>query len=165
VSARTTRIVPLTVAHIDALLAGDAVFADRFGLAVAPGYLDEPRVLPALRDALDGGMPPEWFGHLVIDDDMATVVGFAGFKGPPRDGEVEVGYSTAPAHQRLGHAGAAVELLLAQAREAGVELVCAHTAPRESASTSLLGRAGFRRSDAFVDEHLGEVWRWELPLA
>jgi hypothetical protein len=85
----TTRIEPATLAQVEALLEGDAVFTARFGLPVAAGYLDFPEALERTRLALAQRMAPEWWSHLIIDADEEVVVGFGGFKGPPENGEVE----------------------------------------------------------------------------
>src|SRR5215471_12764445 len=124
-----TRIEPMTLEQVDALLVGDHVFTERFGMPVAPGYLDFLEALPRTREELSNGMPSEWYSHLIVDADTNTVVGFGGYKGPPIDGEVEIGYSVAPSRQRRGHATAAAQLLIEQARAAGVTLVCAYTLP------------------------------------
>lgn len=160
----TTNIFPVTLAVADALLAGEDVFTARYGMPIAPGYLDAPEVLPTVRAALAGGTPPEWYSHLIVHRETITVVGFGGYKGPPVDGEVEIGYSVAPEHRRLGHATSAVAQLLDRAAARGVGLVSAHTMPEESASTHILTRAGFTMAEVVVDEELGDVWRWELRL-
>jgi len=160
----STRIVPVTTEMADALLAGDTAFTEQFVMAVAPGYLDVPDVLPIMRDALANGTPPEWYSHLIVDRETETVVGFGGFKGPPVEGEIEIGYSVAPDHQRCGHATNAVHLLLRRARDAGVARVCAHTLAEENSSTRLLTRCGFTAAGAVPDVELGTVWRWELAL-
>jgi ribosomal-protein-alanine N-acetyltransferase len=160
----TTGIVAVTAAMADALLAGPDAFTDRFGMALAPGYLDFPEVLPVVRDALAAGTPPEWYSHLIIDATANVVVGFGGYKGPPLAGEVEIGYSVAPAHRRRGHATTAVGLFVERARARGVELVSAHTMPTESASTRLLTRWGFTMSGTVSHVEIGDVWRWELPI-
>jgi len=161
---RTTRIEPVTLEHVEALIAGDDVFAARFGMPVAPGYLDFPEALPRTRDELTRGMPSEWYSHLIIDGDTNTVVGFGGYKGPPTDGEVEIGYSVAPSHQRRGHATAAAQLLIEQARAAGVTRVCAFTLPESNASTRVLTRCGLTMIEVVEDAEEGSVWRWERAL-
>lgn len=160
----TTEVVPVTLAMVHALLAGDDVFASRYGVAVARGYLDFPDVLPVVRDTLGAGMAPEWFSHLILDRETLTVVGFGGYKGPPVDGEVEIGYSVAPDFRRRGHASAAVDQLVARARARGIQVVSANTLAEANASTRLLERAGFARTEVLHDEELGGVWRWELRL-
>ena len=161
----STRIQPVTLDLVDALLAGDAVFAHRFGMPVAPGYLDFPEALPRTRDVLANGMPSEWYSHLIVAADTNTVVGFGGYKGPPTDGEVEIGYSVAPGHQRRGHATAAAQLLIDKARAAGVTLVCAYTLAEPNASTRVLTRCGLTMTEVVEDGEEGPVWRWERALA
>jgi RimJ/RimL family protein N-acetyltransferase len=160
----TTRIEPVTRAHVEALIEGDGVFVARFGMEVAPGYLDFPEALARTRDELARGMPSEWYSHLIIDADTNTVVGFGGYKGPPTDGEVEIGYSVAPSHQRRGHATAAARLLIDGARAAGVTLVSAYTLPEPNASTRVLTRCGLTMTEVVEDAYEGYVWRWELTL-
>lgn len=160
----TTNLVPVTLAVADALLAGDAEFTARYGMPIAPGYLDFPEALPPMRAALAHGTPPEWYSHLIIHRETITVVGFGGYKGPPVDGEVEIGYSIAPAHRRRGHATAAVAQLVAHAAARAVSAVSAHTLAEENASTRILDRAGFAMTGAVADDELGEIWRWELRL-
>ena len=161
----TTILFPVTLEIADALLAGDAVFSARFGMPVAEGYLDAPEVLPAMRDALAAGAEPSWGSHLIVHRETITVVGFGGYKGAPVDGEVEIGYSIAPAHRRRGHATSAVEQLVSRAAARGVRLVVAHTLAEENPSTRILTRAGFTMTEEVPDEELGRVWRWELRLA
>jgi len=160
----TTRIEPVSLEHVEALIEGDDVFAARFGMPVAPGYLDFPEALPRTRDELVHGMPSEWYSHLIIDAETNTVVGFGGYKGPPTDGEVEIGYSVAPSWQRRGHATAAARLLIENARDAGVTRVCAYTLPETNASTRVLTRCGLTMTEVVADAEVGSVWRWERTL-
>jgi RimJ/RimL family protein N-acetyltransferase len=160
----TTRIAPVSLDQVEALIEGDDVFAARFGMSVAPGYLDFPEALPRTRDELANGMPGEWYSHLIIEIATNTVVGFGGYKGPPTDGEVEIGYSIAPGCQRRGHATAAAQLLIEQARAGGVTRVCAYTLPEPNASTRVLTRCGLTMTEVVEDAEAGAIWRWERAL-
>src|SRR5262249_31548341 len=120
-------------------------------MPVAPGYLDFPEALPRTRDQLAKGTPNEWCSHLIVEAESNTVVGFGGYKGPPLDGEVEIGYSVAPSHQRRGHATAAARLLIEQARAAGVTRVCAYTLAEPNASTRVLARCGLSMTEVVED--------------
>jgi len=164
VSPPTTRIEPVSLEHVDALIAGDDVFAARFGMPVAPGYLDFPEALPRTRDELVRGTPSEWYSHLIIDAETNTVVGFGGYKGPPTDGEVEIGYSVAPSWRQRGHATAAAQLLIEKARAAGVTRVCAYTLAEPNPSTRVLARCGLTMTEVVDDAEEGTVWRWERAL-
>jgi hypothetical protein len=94
-----TLLRPATLAQIEALIAGDEVFAADFGLKVIPGYLAFPEALEPLRKGLAEGLDPNWSSHPIIDPDAGELVGLGGFKGPPVDGEVEIGYGVAPERQ------------------------------------------------------------------
>ena len=111
----TVRVEPLTLEWIEALVEGDGVFAARFGIPVEAGWEGFPEALrPTLEDVRRNGADP-WGSHLFFDDD-GTLVGFGGFKGPPRDGEVEIGYAVAPPRQGRGLATAAATALVERAR-------------------------------------------------
>jgi RimJ/RimL family protein N-acetyltransferase len=158
-----TEVRPVTVDAAAALQESGAVFRDRFGLDVAEGYLAFPEALPAILEALQSGVPPEWFSYLIVDPDQAVVVGIGGFTGPPSDGVVEVGYSVAPDHRGRGHATEAVRSWMDLAARKGVSVVRAHTLPEESPSTAVLAKLGFACVAEVDDEESGSVWRWERP--
>lgn len=152
-------VEPITPGWAQALAAGDEVFEQRFGVPVVAGWAAFPEVISFMVDA--AGESPEWGPHLVFDDDGA-LVGNAGWKGAPVDGMAELGYAVAPARRGKGIAIAAVRVLIARGRTAGVRLVRAHTLAADSASTSVLRRCGFSKVGEFVDPDDGPVWRWEF---
>ena len=93
---------------------------------------------------VDPARSPWWFFAVVVDE---TVVGDAGFHGPPPvDGpaEVEIGYQVVPAHRRRGVATRACALLLEHAWRNGAEVVLAETEPENVASRAVLRANGFR---------------------
>ena len=73
------------------------------------------------------------------------LVGWGGFKGPPVEGAVEIGYEIAASRQGRGLATDAVRAMLAEAfADPAVTTVLAHTLPEPNASNHLLRKAGFR---------------------
>ncbi len=70
-------------------------------------------------------------------------VGGVGFKGPPGDGRVEIGYGLVPSARGHGYAGEALAAVLAVAAGHGVTTVRADTTPDNIASQRTLTRAGF----------------------
>lgn len=155
-------VLPARVDWLEALAASDKVFTARFGISVVADWVGFPEALPIALDGARRRPEDPWGTHLFFDDDGA-LVGFGGFKGEPRGGEVEVGYAVAPARQGRGIATSVVEQLVSRAHMAGVRVVSAHTLAEENASTAVLLKCGFardRRHDA-----AGGVWRWELPLS
>jgi RimJ/RimL family protein N-acetyltransferase len=154
------RVEPLQLSWIEALAEGDAAFTERFGIEVVPGWIGFPESMPFAVHEARRGASTEWGSHLFFDDDGA-LVGFGGWKGPPMDGVVELGYAVAPSRQGRGIATAVVRELVERARIAGVRVVCAHTLPERSASTTVLERCGFEFAGEVVDPDEGVVWRWE----
>ena len=143
---------PVTLEQVEALLVGDDEFEARSGCPWRPGTSTFPEVLGPDRQALEAGIPPEWWSHLIIDATTDTVVGFGGYKGPPTDGEVEIGYSIAPDFQRRGHATAAARSARRPRPRRGCSLVCAHTSARSrTRRPRVLQRCGFARGDDFED--------------
>jgi len=157
------RVEPLSGAWAEALTEGEDTFSARFGIPVVDGWAVFPEALPgALGAASEDG--DRWGTHLFFDDDGA-LVGWGGWKGPPVDGVAELGYAVAPARRGRGIATRVVRQLISRARDAGVDMVIAHTLPEESPSTGVLRRCGFVRTGEVAvsdDGVAGEVWHWEL---
>src|SRR5262245_48549300 len=88
---------------------------------------------------------PWTLGFSLVHRDNGTVVGSAGFKGPPdADGMVEIAYGIHPDQQGKGYATEAAQALTAYALGSGqVRVVRAHTLPEPNASTRVLTKCGF----------------------
>jgi RimJ/RimL family protein N-acetyltransferase len=106
---------------------------------------------------------PWVLGFSLVHRDTGTVVGSAGFKGPPAaDGVVEISYGVDPDHRGKGYATEAAQALTTYAFRSGtVRVVRAHTLPEPNASTRVLAKCGFRRIGEVIDAEDGLVWRWE----
>jgi [ribosomal protein S5]-alanine N-acetyltransferase len=163
ISQMGLRVEPVTRDWATAFAEGEAVFSERFGITVEPGWIGFPEALPALVEGARREGASAWGWHFVFADDGA-LIGNAGWKGAPVAGTVEIGYAVAPSHQGRGVATAVVRELLDRARAAGVRTVTAHTLAVESASTAVLRHCGFEPVSALVDPEDGKVWRWEVQL-
>lgn len=154
-------LLPASAAHLAALIDGDAWFERAFGIEVVPGYVEFDG---ALRHALDqitaGGVDPRWMTHLFIHREDFALVGLGGYKGPPANGTVEIGYGIAPSYRGRGLATAAAGSLVEIARRRNVDRVIAHTLARSNPSTRVLRSLGFRRIRELRDPDVGPVWRW-----
>ena len=157
------RVEPVTPEWAAALAEGDVAFGGRFDVAVEPGWMDFPEVLPRLIDGALRDGPDPWGWHLVFDADGA-LIGNCGWKGPPDAGVAELGYAIAPARRGRGAATAVVTELLNRGAAAGLLVATAHTKPEESASSTVLRRCGFELVAGVVLPQLGTVWRWEHAL-
>ena len=90
-----------------------------------------------------------WFGWYAVTRDGAVLVGGAGFKGPPRDGAAETGYSVLPQFQGRGYATEMVATLLRWAfDQPGVSRVVAEVEPTNLASRRVLEKLGFAPAGA-----------------
>lgn len=160
------RVEPLSRAWGEALAEGEEIFSERFGIPVVDGWAVFPEAIRgALRVTSEEG--DQWGTHLFFDEDGA-LVGWGGWKGPPVNGVVELGYAVAPARRGRGIATQVVRRLISRVRENGVDQVIAHTLPDESASTGVLRKCGFVRTGEVMDPDdaaAGEVWRSELDPA
>ena len=82
-----------------------------------------------------------WF---CIRREPSELVGIAGFKGSPKDGFVEIGYSMLEAHQGNGHWTEAVRVLVDWAlQNRAVQAVVAHTLPDLTPSIRVMEKCGF----------------------
>src|SRR5687768_16584537 len=157
------RLVRADLRTIDAALAGDESLAGALGHDVVPGWATFTGALRATRGALaaDPGAT-EWGTRLFVAGDPPELVGWGGFKGPPRDGVVEVGYEIAESRRERGLATAATRAMLAEAfADERVTAVIAHTLPERNASNRVLEKAGFRfEGEAQEDDEV--VWRFSL---
>lgn len=154
-------LVPFA-ALLEALLSDRRRAADLLAAPVPDGWPEHPIALEIMLRVLHEH-PEEavWHLSLFVDPALPAVVGSGGFKGPPRNGEVEIGYEVAPSFRNRGYATAAVDRLADRAFRS-VDRVVAHTLPAMGPSVSVLRKAGFRRDGSSQDPELGEVWRWVL---
>lgn len=156
--------------HLRALRESEEAFIERFGIGLAPGVRDfmvsdeiPPEFLAKLEAATE--VDPWTFGFAVVQEEENLVIGVAGFKGPPREGMVEIAYGIAPDFQGQGYATEAAGLLVKFAREeAELQTILAHTLPEASASTRVLEKNGFAIMGPVEDPEDGTVWRWELRI-
>jgi RimJ/RimL family protein N-acetyltransferase len=160
---RVVRLVRADLALLDAALAGDDALAEALGHDVVAGWVTFTAALPPTRAALaanPGGSA--WGARLFVAGDPPELVGWGGFKGPPRQGVVEVGYEIAEPRRGRGLATAATRAMLAEAfADERVTTVIAHTLPERNASNRVLEKAGFRL-DGEAQEDGEVVWRFSL---
>jgi RimJ/RimL family protein N-acetyltransferase len=147
------RLVP---ASIEMLRAEDQD-PDRLGALLAasvpdtwpPDLYDDAAIAWTIRSLLQYPAHGDWFLHYLVRKGLEgtadRLVGTGGYKGPPLDGTVEIGYSVVSDQQRRGYATEAVNGLVRHAfRSPEVARVIAHTLPDLVASIGVLKKTGFR---------------------
>jgi RimJ/RimL family protein N-acetyltransferase len=150
-AATSVALVATTVAHLDCEARSAEALCSALNVALPPSWPPEhfdAAFRDWLRQALqDEGNAGGWHNHYVIAD--GRLAGTAGFKGPPRAGVVEIGYSVVPELQGRGIAMAAVRQLLQRAfSDPSVARVTAETLPHLIASQAVLHGCGFRLTGA-----------------
>ena len=152
---RTARLdlLPATPALARADLAGREALAAALGVEVPgtwpPDLFDAPAIEYALKRLEADPRQAGWWYYYVVLRAEAVLVGIVGYKGPPVDGTVEIGYGVLAEHQRCGYATEASAALVARAFERpDVDRVVAETLPELAPSIGVMERLGF----AFVGE-------------
>jgi ribosomal-protein-alanine N-acetyltransferase len=159
--AMRVTLVRADLAMMDAAMEGDDALAGALGCAVVPGWVLFTGALAATRDSLAADPAgAEWGARLFLAGEPPELVGWGGYKGPPRDGVVELGYEIATGRWGQGLATGAARAMLAEAfADRGVTAVIAHTLRERNASTRVLEKVGFRFDGESV-ENGQDVWRF-----
>lgn len=145
------RLVPATLLLADADLHNRLEFSHQLRASVPdswpPPLNDEGSLrwtLELLRADPEAAGWAAWYW--IANTRRPFLIGQGGFKGRPRGGVVEIGYSLLSAFQKQGYASEAVAALIAWAfSHPEVERVAAETLPELAPSIRLLERAGFTR--------------------
>lgn len=153
----SVRLVTLSPAVFVALAGGHRHVAEELtGLSMSPWFADRIEIWEYMLTLLDERPDnAAWLMQAVVLG-PDEVIGNAGFKGHPVNGQVELGYSIAPQHRRRGRASAVVRLLLDRARsEPLVERVIARIQPGNTASIGVVTKAGFVPDGEYVSPRSG----------
>lgn len=157
------RLVRADLRLLDAAIAGDRALARALGHDVVAGWVTFAGALQASRDTL--AATPEqtaWGSRLFVAAEPPELVGWGGFKGPPRDGIVELGYEIAASRRERGLATAAVRAMVVEAfADTQIGTVIAHTLAERNASNRVLEKAGFQ-FEREAREADATVWRYSL---
>ena len=143
--------MPASIAMIDA--ESDGRLAEELDVEVPADWPPEHHDADTLcftRSALEDPRGAGWWLHYVVVTDAPCpgLAGVTGFKGPPIDGSVEIGYSIVPSWQRRGLATEAVRTLVRMAWDRDAEVVCAHTLPHLVPSIGVLRKLRFEPAEA-----------------
>jgi RimJ/RimL family protein N-acetyltransferase len=166
----TVRIVRLDPATLAALADGDLGRAQTTSPVPLTAWLAGPESVGTwrfrARQAVESPEDLPWVTGILWDDDRALAVGKAGFHAAPDPaGLVEIGYAVDPAHRRRGYARAALDLLLAHARdEPAVRTVRVTVSPANAASLALVAQYPFVEVGEQWDDEDGLETIYELAV-
>lgn len=145
-------LIPASVVTLQADLAGPEALGRALGTAVAESWPPDLYDDDAAKWMLGGlqatapGTEGFWAYYFVWSTGPrgAVLIGVGGFKGPPAEGRVELGYSIVPEYQRRGFATEAVLGMLRFAfSHEEVSEVIAETLPDLIPSIGVLEKTGF----------------------
>jgi RimJ/RimL family protein N-acetyltransferase len=142
---------------ITAELAGGEHLGALLETAVACDWPPEHHDAETLRFWLEelsrSGSAGWWLYYAVVTDSPSpTLIGSFGYKGPPAEGVVEIGYSVVPSWQRRGLATEASRALIESAWNRGADVVIAHTLAHLEPSIGVLRKLGFERCGSETGE-------------
>ena len=104
-----------------------------------------------------------WWSWLPVLTSEKMLVGNCGYKGPPANGVVEIGYEVAEDYRGNGLATEMANAMIEYAfSHPSVSTIVAHTLPFENHSVSVLRKCGFQFIGEISDPNDGLIWRWEL---
>ena len=147
------RLVPATVALLDGELESYELLGDALAAAIPSDWPPEHHdreTLEFWRERLrEPGAAGWWLYYAVLAESKPdTLIGSVGYKGPPADGVVEIGYSVVPSWQRRGLATEASRALIEEAWARGASVVVAHTLEHLTPSIGVLRKLGFERTES-----------------
>jgi [ribosomal protein S5]-alanine N-acetyltransferase len=156
------RLVPCSVQAAQAAISDRAALQTLLGVRVPDDWPAEDLrdFLPVYGRIVDAQAASDGWGiWLVLEQTERTLVGDAGFKGPPDDlHAIEIGYSTLPAFQGRGYASEAVQALVAWGlAQPGVRRVVANCLADNAASIRVLRKAGMRQTGRDRDNLTWEI--------
>ncbi len=153
-------LVPMPVAFMQALLAGDTPAAGAAIGAAVPEHLRdhlEDFLRYRLAQVVADPSIRIWLGRAMIltePDGARHVIGTIGFHGPPDERRrLEIGYSVQPAYRRQGFAREAVRAMLDwAAAQHGIHRFIASISPTNAPSLALTRGFGFVQTGEQMDE-------------
>ena len=167
----TVHLVHLDAATLHALAEGDLERAQQTAPVPLSPWLVSPEAIGTWRfraqQAVESPQDLPWVTGVLWDDEAQVVVGKAGFHAAPDpDGLVEVGYAVEPAHRRRGYARAALEQMIARARDhPDVRVLRASVSPDNAPSLALVAQYPFARTGEQWDEDDGLETIYELDVS
>lgn len=105
------------------------------------------------------GYLPPWIGYFVQRGNH--LVGSAGYKGPPREGRIEISYGVFETFRNRGIGASICRVLTRLALDSHpTVVVTARTLPENNFSSRILEKNGFRNMGTVFDPEDGPVWEW-----
>ena len=163
--SKRIRFINSTPEILEQILCGPDALASHLQISIPEGWIEFEEgpfqyVLDQLTINPDDAI---WWNWLAILSHENILIGTCGYKGPPNDGVVEIGYGVISSYRGIGLATEIAAVLIDHALTyPEVTHVIAHTLPEENASVRILKKCGFTFVGEVIDPEDGLIWRWEL---
>jgi ribosomal-protein-alanine N-acetyltransferase len=164
-------LVSLSPPVLQALLDGRRDEAEaKLSVPFPAGWPDrdvEPFLRLRLEQMLRDPEAQKWLVRALVRRRDATMIGHAGFHGPPgtgglAPGKVELGYTVFRTSRGRGYASEAVVALIGWAENEGIRRFVASVAPANDASLAIVRKLGFVQTGEQWDEEDGLELVFEL---
>ncbi|SKB64307.1 GNAT family N-acetyltransferase [Daejeonella lutea] len=157
-------LLPCDVEILTTALKGNHELASRLNITVPEAWTEfGPLALEYSRERLADADQAGWWTYFPIHQASNTLIGSGGYKGKPNEeGVVEIGYEIAADYRNQGLATEFCRALVEHAFKDGrVKKVIAHTLGEDNASTKVLSKSGFLKTEVIEDPEDGIIWKWE----
>ncbi len=105
------------------------------------------------------GFVQPWIGYYA--EENGNIIGYAGFKGKPINGTVEIAYGTFEQYQQQGMGTEMCNQLVHLSLSVDPSVrITARTLPQENFSTNILKKNNFKLTGIVNDPEDGDVWEW-----
>lgn len=163
--SKRLRFISVTQEIIDNAIEGNDALSSFLSIDIADDWTEfgtDPFLY--VRKKLNADPESEgWWSWLAVLKDQNVLIGNSGFKGPPIDHAVEIGYEVAKSLRGIGLATEIAAVLVDHAFAfPDVSHVLAHTLAEENASCNVLRKCGFHFVKEIDDPEDGSIWQWKL---
>ena len=146
IETKNLKLIPASAQLLQAVLVGNSQISDLLNIEVADNWttfgLGAFKYVLEKLDSKAGS--PLWWTYFPILKSEQKLIGSGGYKGPPKNSMVEIGYEIAVEYQNRGFATEMAKGLVERAfKEEQVQVIWAHTLGEENASTRVLQKVGF----------------------
>ncbi len=165
IQSKRLRFINSTPDILETILAGRESLATHLHVNIPDGWdeFEEGPFRFVLEKLESNPNEAPWWNWLAILAQDNTLIGTCGYKGPPKDGTIEIGYGVIASYRGIGLATEIAAVLVDHAFSfPEITHVIAHTLPEENASVKILRKCGFQFVSDIIDPEDGLIWRWRL---
>lgn len=151
---------------LQAGITGNQALEELLGVTVPHNWTQfGERALKHSLEKLNLGVDEQgWWSYLPVHQVDNKLIGLCGYKGKPNEnGMVEIGYEIMAEYREKGLATELASSLIENAFSfQAIKIIQAHTLGEINASTQVLKKCGFEKTQEVENKEIGTLWKWEL---